>query len=79
MALQRLAGNAAVTRLLARQDGVFNPLMEGYEKARKEREDFGKSGKKGPQTYNPSGSNPPTTTAASTSSTSPRPVSSSCP
>ena len=58
MALQRLAGNAAVSRLLARQDGVYNPLMEEYEKARKERDEYVKSGKKGPLSYNPSGSNP---------------------
>ena len=47
-----------MSRLLARQDGVYNPLMEEYEKARKERDDYVKSGKKGPVPYNPSGSNP---------------------
>jgi hypothetical protein len=61
--LQRSAGNAAVTRLLARQPtvappapagGVFNPLQAGYDDARKQRDAFVAAGKKGPQTYNPS-------------------------
>lgn len=51
------AGNAAVARLLARDPTPYNPLMEGYEKARKERDDWVKGGKKGPTDYNPSSGN----------------------
>jgi len=55
-------GNAALARLLARQpapaSAPVNPLLEGYEKARKERDEFAKSGKKGPVDYNPSSGNP---------------------
>jgi hypothetical protein len=63
LALQRTAGNAAVARMLARQPavaspgGVYNPLQEGYDTARKERDAFVAAGKKGPQTYNPSTGN----------------------
>jgi hypothetical protein len=52
-------GNAALARLLARQPTTLvNPLMEGYEKARKERDEWIKTGKKGPIDYNPSSGNP---------------------
>ena len=52
-------GNAALARLLARQPATLvNPLMEGYEKARKERDEWIKTGKKGPIDYNPSSGNP---------------------
>jgi len=66
MALQRAAGNAAVTRMLRRQPtaapptpsgGVYNPLQESYDAARKERDEFVAHGKKGPQAYNPSTNN----------------------
>ena len=64
LALQRSAGNAAVTALLRQPtaappapSGVYNPLQEGYDTARKEREQFIAQGKKGPQTYNPSTNN----------------------
>lgn len=50
-------GNAALARLIARQGTPVNPLMEGYEKARKERDDWIKTGKKGPIDYNPSSGN----------------------
>jgi hypothetical protein len=54
-------GNAALARLLARQPApastAVNPLMEGYEKVRKERDDWVKTGKKGPIDYNPSSGN----------------------
>ena len=65
-ALQRTAGNAAVSRMLMRQPavappapagGVYNPLQEGYDAARKDRDAFVALGKKGPQAYNPSTSN----------------------
>lgn len=56
--LQASAGNAAVSRLLQRQPtAVYNPLREGYDKARTERDTFVKGGKKGPKTYNPSSRN----------------------
>ncbi|MEW6581749.1 MAG: reprolysin-like metallopeptidase, partial [Actinomycetota bacterium] len=51
-------GNAAVARLIARQGTPYNPLMEEYEKARKDRDDWVKTGKKGPIDYNPSSRNP---------------------
>ena len=66
VALQQTAGNTAVARMLLRQplltppapaSSAHNPLLEGFDKARKERETFVSSGKKGPQTYNPSASN----------------------
>lgn len=52
--LQRSAGNAAVSRMLARQR---NMIQEQYDTARKERETYIAGGKKGPQTYNPSTGN----------------------
>jgi hypothetical protein len=59
LALQRGAGNAAVTRLLQRQPtGVLVPGQEEYDQARKDRDAFVAAGKKGPQTYNPSTRNP---------------------
>src|SRR4051812_16895620 len=59
LALQRSAGNSAVTRLLQRDPtAVLNPLLPEYEQARKERETFVSAGKKGPQTYNPTSRNP---------------------
>jgi hypothetical protein len=66
-------GNAAVSRLLARQPTAtpVGPLREAYDKARVERDAFAKSAKRGPQTYDPAKRKrrPTTTTAASTSST----------
>src|SRR4051812_3398343 len=59
LALQRSAGNSAVTRLLQRDPtAVLNPLMPEYEQARKDRDAFVAGGKKGPQTYNPTSRNP---------------------
>jgi hypothetical protein len=54
--LQARAGNAAVSRLLARQPTatVVSPAREAYDKARVERDKFAKSAKKPAQTYNPS-------------------------
>jgi hypothetical protein len=53
--LQARAGNAAVSRLLARQPTtVLNPLRAEYDKARVERDKFAKGPKKPAQTYNPS-------------------------
>jgi hypothetical protein len=52
--LQRSAGNAAVSRMLARQR---NMIQEQYDAARKERETYVAGGKQGPQTYNPSTGN----------------------
>ena len=53
--LQSSVGNAAVSRLLQRQPAaVYNPLREGYDKARTERDAFVNVGKRGPKTYNPS-------------------------
>src|SRR5690348_2291570 len=50
LALQRSAGNGAVTRLLQRDPaGVLNPLQPEYEQARKDRDAFVAAGKKGPQ------------------------------
>lgn len=66
VALQQSAGNAAVARMLQRQpvltppaptSSPYNPLQEGFDAARKERETFIAAGKKGPQIYNPSASN----------------------
>jgi hypothetical protein len=54
-ALQRSAGNVAVTRMLQRQpSGAYNPFKADYDAARKDRDAFVAAGKKGPQTYNPS-------------------------
>src|SRR3954452_12699305 len=59
LALQRGAGNAAVSRLLQRQPtGTLVPGQEEYDTARKERDTFVAGGKKGPQTYNPTTRNP---------------------
>jgi hypothetical protein len=53
--LQARAGNAAVSRLLARQPTAtpVDPLRKAYDKARVERDAFAKSAKRGPQTYDP--------------------------
>jgi outer membrane protein OmpA-like peptidoglycan-associated protein len=59
LALQRSAGNSAVTRLLQRDTtAVLNPAAPDYEQARKDRDAFVAAGKKGPQTYNPTSRNP---------------------
>ena len=51
LALQRTAGNAAVSQMLARRTG---PLTAAYEAARTARQAFIDGGKRGPITYDPS-------------------------
>jgi hypothetical protein len=51
LALQRTAGNAAVSQLLARREG---PLTAAYEAARTAKQAFVDGGKRGPITYDPS-------------------------
>jgi hypothetical protein len=58
LALQRGAGNVAVSRMLQRQPAVLVPGQEEYDTARKARDAFVAAGKKGPQTYNPTTRNP---------------------
>ena len=58
LALQRAAGNVAVSRMLQREPAALVPGKEEYDTARKERDAFVAAGKKGPQTYNPSTRNP---------------------
>src|SRR3954464_5426429 len=58
LALQRGAGNAAVSRLLQRQPTTLVPGPEEYDTARTDRDAFIAGGKKGPQTYNPTTRNP---------------------
>src|SRR5262245_34021507 len=58
LALQRGAGNVAVSRMLQRQPTALVPGQEEYDTARRERDAFVAAGKKGPQTYNPTSRNP---------------------
>ncbi len=67
LALQQTAGNAAVSRMLARWPFMAAPpaavtspasASADYDKARAERDAFVAAGKKGPVTYNPSTRNP---------------------
>ena len=67
LTLQRTAGNAAVSGMLARFPGITLPpglapkplsAPVDYSQARADRDAFVQAGKKGPITYNPSTRNP---------------------
>jgi hypothetical protein len=59
LALQRVAGNAAVGVLARRlrEYDTWPVIADAYIQARKDREAYSKSGKKGPITYNPTSRN----------------------